>query len=82
MDPRTKVSICDFAIFQLTLMIDGLKEGAVFVMSLLAFGIDLLFGRHGRRRFVYKMMRVSERLDLWLNLHGATEGRRGSGRTP
>ena len=38
MDPRTKVSICDFAIFQLTLMIDGLKEGAVFVMSLLAFG--------------------------------------------
>lgn len=82
MDPRTKVSICDFAIFQLTLMIDGLKEGAVFVMSLLAFGIDLLFGRHGRRRFVYRMMRVSERLDLWLNLHGATEGGRGSGRTP
>lgn len=74
MDPRTKVSIRDFAIFQLKLMIDGLKDGAVFVMSFLAFGIDLLFGRHGRRRFFYKMMRVSERLDLWLNLHGATEG--------
>lgn len=51
MDPRTKVSICDFAIFQLTLMIDGLKEGAVFVMSFLAFSMGLLFrslvGRSG-----------------------------------
>ncbi len=71
MDPRTKVSICDFAILQLRLMIDGLKDGAVFVMSSLGFGTGLLFGRHGRRRFFYKMMRVSERLDLWLNLHGA-----------
>ena len=74
MDPRTKVSIRDFAIFQLKLMLDGLKDGAVFVMSFVAFGIDLVFKRHGRRRFFYKMMRVSERLDLWLNLHGATEG--------
>ena len=38
------------------------------------FRSDLVFSRHGRRRFFYKMMRVSERLDLWLNLHGATEG--------
>ena len=74
MDPQTKVSIRDFAIFQLRLLIDGLKDGAVFAMSFVAFGIDLLFRRHGRRRFFYKMMRVSEKFDLWLNLHGATEG--------
>ncbi len=73
MDPRTKVSIRDFAIFQLKLLIDGLKDGVVLVTSFVAFGIDLVFSRHGRRRFFYKMMRVSERLDLWLNLHGATE---------
>ena len=73
MDPRTKVSIRDFGIFQLKLLLDGLKDGAVFVLSFVAFGIDLTFRRHGRRRFFYKMMRVSERLDLWLNLHGATE---------
>ena len=79
MDPMTKVSIRDFVIFQLKLLIDGMMDGAVFAM---AFGIDLVFIRHGRRRFFYKMMRVSERLDLWLNLHGATEGGRGSGRTP
>ena len=74
MDPQTKVSMRDFAIFQLKLLIDGLKDGAVFAMSFVAFGIDLLFRRHGRRRFFYKMMRVSEKFDLWLNLHGATEG--------
>ena len=74
MDPRTKVSIRDFGIFQLKLAIDGLKDAAVFAMSFVAFTVDLVFKRHGRRRFFYKMMRVSERLDLWLNLYGATEG--------
>ena len=34
MDPMTKVSIRDFAIFQLKLVIDGLKDGAVFTVSL------------------------------------------------
>ncbi len=73
MDPMTKVSIRDFAIFQLKLLIDGLKDGAVFAMSFVAFGVDLVFRRHGRRRWFYKMMRVSEKFDLWLNLHGAAE---------
>ena len=73
MDPMTKVSIRDFAIFQLKLVLDGLKDGAVFIVSFVAFGADLILRRHGRRRFFYKMMRVSEKLDLWLNLHGATE---------
>ena len=73
MDHITKVSIRDFAIFQLKLLIDGLKDGTVFTLSLVAFGIDLVFRRHGRRRFFYKVMRVSEKFDLWLNLHGAAE---------
>ena len=73
MDPMTKVSIRDFAIFQLKLLIDGLKDGAVFATSFVAFGVDIAFRRHGRRRFFYKLMKVSERLDLWLNLHSATE---------
>ena len=74
MDPMTKVSIRDFAIFQLKLLIDGLKDGAVFTVSFVAFAVDLVFRRHGRRRFFYKVMRVSEKLDLWLNLHGAAAG--------
>lgn len=71
MDPMTKVSIRDFAIFQLKLVIDGVKDGAVFAVSFAAFAVDITFRRYGRRRFFYKVMRVSERFDLWLNLHGA-----------
>ena len=74
MDPMTRVSVRDFTIFQLKLLIDGLKDGAVFTVSIVAFAVDLVFRRHGRRRIFYKVMRVSERFDLWLNLHGATEG--------
>ena len=56
MDPMTKVSVRDFAIFQLKLLIDGFKDGAVFAMSFVAFGVDLVFRRHGRRRGFYRMM--------------------------
>lgn len=73
MDPRTKVSIRDFAIFQLKLLIDGLKDGTVFTISFVAFAWDLIFKRHGERRFFYRLMTVSERFDLWLNLHGAAK---------
>jgi hypothetical protein len=71
MDHRTKVSIRDFAIFQLKLLIDGLKDGTVFTVSFVAFAVDLIFKRHGERRDFYRVMRVSEKFDLWLNLHGA-----------
>ncbi len=74
MDPMTKVSIRDFTIFQLKLLIDGLKDGVVFTISIVAFAADLVLRRHGRRRCFYRVMRVSEKFDLWLNLHGATEG--------
>lgn len=73
MDYRTKVSIRDFFIFQLKLAIDGAKDGLVFVISFGAFGADLVFGRRGRRRYFPRLMRVSERFDLWLNLHSAVE---------
>lgn len=73
MDYRTKVSIRDFMIFQLKLAIDGVKDGLVFMVSFVAFGADLVFARHGRRRYFPRLMRVSERFDLWLNLHSAVE---------
>ncbi len=73
MDYRTKVSIRDFLIFQLKLAVDGMKDGFVFVVSFFAFGIDLVFKLHGGRRYFPRLMRVSERFDLWLNLHSAVE---------
>ena len=78
MDSRTKVSIRDFAIFQVKLLVDAAKDSAVFTISFVAFGIDLVidlvFKRHGQRPIFYRVMRVSERVDLWLNLYGAAKG--------
>ena len=73
MDHRTKVSIRDFLIFQLKLAIDGVKDGFVFLISFVAFGIDLVFKLHGKKRYFPRLMRYSERFDLWLNLHKAVE---------
>ena len=70
---RAPVAVGDFAIFQIKLLIDGAKDGTVFTVSFVAFAIDLVFRRHGQRRFFYKVMRVSEKFDLWLNLHGAAK---------
>ena len=68
------VTIRDFLIFQLKLVLDGLKDVAVFNVSVAAMALDVLSGAGRRPRLFYTVLRLSERFDLWLNLHGATEG--------
>jgi hypothetical protein len=69
-----QVTIRDFAIFQLKLVADGLKDILVFNLSIGALVLDLLSGAGRRPRLVYSVLRMSERFDLWLNLHGAVRG--------
>jgi len=64
------VLIRDFLIFQLKLVLDGFKDVSLFWVGLGAVVIDLFFGGR-RKRIFYKVMRLGERIDLWLNLHGA-----------
>jgi hypothetical protein len=64
------VLIRDFLIFQLKLVLDGFKDVFLFQASIVAVVIDLLFGGR-RRRLFYRVMQLGERIDLWLNLHGA-----------
>jgi hypothetical protein len=64
------VLIRDFLIFQLKLVLDGFKDISLFWVGLVAVVIDLFFGGR-RRRLFYSVMRLGERVDLWLNLHGA-----------
>ena len=68
------VTIRDFLIFQLRLVIDGLKDVVIFNVSIVAMVLDLVSGAGRRPRLFYSVLRYSERFDLWLNLHGATEG--------
>jgi len=67
------VTIRDFFIFQLKLVLDGLKDLAVFQVSIGAIVLDIIAGRGRRPRLFYSVLKASERFDHWLNLHGVTE---------
>lgn len=68
-----RVTIRDFFIFQLKLVLDGLKDFALFQLAIGALLVDLVSGGGRRRRLFYSVLRLSERFDLWLNLNGAME---------
>jgi len=67
------VTFRDFAIFQLKLVLDGLKDILVFNLSIGAMILDFLSGRGKRPRLFYSVLRISERFDAWLNLHGVVQ---------
>ncbi len=67
------VTLRDFAIFQLKLFLDGVKDLAVFNLSIVAMVLDVIAGRGRRPRLFYSVVRLSERWDLWLNLHGVMD---------
>ena len=64
------VTIRDFLIFQLKLLVDGVKSVIVFQLSIGAMILDLISGRGRRPRLFYSLLRMNERFDLWLNLNG------------
>jgi len=67
------VTIRDFLIFQLKLVVDGLKDLVVFHLSIGAIVLDIISGRGRRPRLFYSVLRMSEKFDLWINLHGVVE---------
>jgi hypothetical protein len=70
MQASRPVLIRDFLIFQLKLYLDGFLDISLAILSVVALIIDLFFGGK-RKRLFYKVMKMGERADLWLNLHGA-----------
>lgn len=67
------VTFRDFLIFQLKLVLDGLKDIILFQVSIVALVLDVIAGGGRRPRLFYSVLRSSERFDLWLNLNGALE---------
>jgi hypothetical protein len=68
-----EVTLRDFFIFQLKLVLDGAKDLVTFWLSIGAVMVDFLAGRGRRPRLFYSVLRASERFDLWLNLNGTLE---------
>ena len=68
-----EVTLRDFVIFQLKLVLDGGKDAVVFGLSIGAMALDFIAGRGRRPRLFYSVMRGSERFDKWLNLHSSLD---------
>jgi hypothetical protein len=71
--PSRTVIFRDLLIFQVKLWLDGLKDVVLSPLSVIGFGIDVLFGRAMKGSVFYKVLKLGERYDLWLNLFGAAE---------
>jgi hypothetical protein len=74
--PRQKegaVVLRDLAVYQVKLIVDGLKDLAMIWVSLGAAILDLVAPTEQRGRRFYTTMRAAERFDRWLNLYGASE---------
>ena len=67
------VTLRDFLIFQLKLLLDGGKDVVAFWLSIGAITLDFIAGRGRRPRLFYSVVRASERFDKWINLHSVVE---------
>jgi len=67
------VTVRDFAIFQMKLLLDGAKDFVAFWLSIVAITLDFVAGRGRRPRLFYSVVRASERFDKWINLHSVLE---------
>ena len=63
-----RVIVRDFFIFQIKLVLDGLKDVLLFNISIVVVLFDLLIRPKGLPRF-YRLLEVGARFELWLNLH-------------
>jgi hypothetical protein len=71
MNRAKRVVLRDLMIFQLKLLMDGMKDIVLSPVSAIAAGLDILFpGPQTGHRF-YMVMSVGEKFDRWLNLFGA-----------
>ncbi|MDP9348944.1 MAG: hypothetical protein M3P24_07375 [Gemmatimonadota bacterium] len=72
-EPTRGVLVRDLFLFQIKLFLDSLKDLALLQASFWAALVDLVFIRHTHGRCFYAVLRASERVDLWLNLYGASK---------
>ena len=70
--PRS-ITLRDFAIFQVKLLLDGSKDFVAFWLSIFAIVLDFIAGRGRRPRLFYSVVRASERFDKWINLHSVVQ---------
>jgi hypothetical protein len=77
LDTPRRVVLRDFLLFEIKLVLDGLKGVGISLLAFPAILLDLLHpGARAGHRF-YGVMRLGERLDRWLSLYGFAEAAEG-----
>lgn len=77
LDTPRRVVLRDFLLFEIKLVLDGLKGLGISLLAFPAILLDLIHpGDRPGHRF-YGVMRLGERLDRWLSLYGAAEAAEG-----
>jgi len=80
--PSRWTLIRDVAVFQLKLVLDGLRDALLLPISLFVAFLDLLgLGPRAGRQF-YELLEWGRRTEYWINLFGATEHVRASTSAP
>lgn len=73
----TEVLLRDLIIFQVKLLLDGLKDIVLSPLSIAAVLWDLVPSRNAPRgKAFYQILKVGERFDLWLNLYNPSHAQR------
>ena len=63
------VTLRDFVVFQLKLVLEAFKDVLAVNLSILAIAVDLIVGRWQNPRLFHGVVRLSRRFDGWLRLH-------------
>lgn len=72
LDHPRRVLLRDFIIFELKLLLDGLKGLVISQVAIGAFILDVVRPRGRDFRAFYRVLDVGERMDRWLSLYGAS----------
>jgi hypothetical protein len=70
LDPPRRVLVRDFVIFEVKLLLDGLKDLVVSQAAIAAFIVDFVRPRGRSWRLFYRVLDIGERVDSWLSLYG------------
>lgn len=71
--PESRVLLRDLLIFQLKLGLDGIKDVVLSPLSIIAAIADIVLGPPASGPRLYRVLRIGERFDLWLNLYRPAE---------
>ena len=67
------VIIRDLIIFQIKLLLDGVKDLVLSPLSIIAAGLDIISPTQRRGKRLYSVLTLGERFDRWLNLFNVSE---------